>query len=72
MTCAQEEVVNTIAFPDGVGPWESPEDLKELDADQTARERAANFSRMVWGEDYPQSVEWRAQDPFDQRCIPDP
>lgn len=64
MTCAQEEVINMVAVPDGAGPYESREfpDPK-LDWE-------TNFSMIVWGEDYPQAGDWRAKDPFDKRCKP--
>ncbi|MYC30201.1 MAG: hypothetical protein F4X65_08945 [Chloroflexi bacterium] len=70
MTCAQEEVVNMIAFPDGVGPHEAEE--KQLSRAEEARLWESNFSVIVWGEDYPQAGEWRAQDSFNERCIIDP
>ena len=71
MTCAQEEVINMVAFPDGQGPHEWPQELT-LTADQEARQWKANFSRIIWGEDYRQAGEWQAKDPFDKRCIPNP
>ena len=57
------------AFLDGQGPHELPQELK---ADQAARQWEANFSRTVWGKNYQQASEWRAKEPFDKRCIPQP
>ena len=64
LTCAQEEVLAMMAFPED----EEPEEwYLERDAEETNRRWKVAFADLVWG-DHTDNLIWLAREPFAERC----